>query len=259
MERTMSVEDKIKRAEEIYAKRQEGIQRKTATVSLNNDDNKKDIKLLKKMVIQIILSLLIYGIIYIIQNNNYIFSEEFLKKADEILSYDMNFSQMYQDIKSNIEKETLNIKNNLQKNDNQQGITNLENNAQNETEQGAIGGANEQEASTTDANSNQNNIEENNSQENTQELSQEEKDINNIKATTTFIKPIEGTISSKYGQREPTTATVPKNHRSRYCSKYGNKNKISNIRRSSNSVRRRRLRKTLKNSNRRCKHNLCTL
>ena len=180
MERTMSVEDKIKRAEEIYAKRQEGIQRKTATVSLNNDDNKKDIKLLKKMVIQIILSLLIYGIIYIIQ--------------------------------SNIEKETLNIKNNLQKNDNQKGITNLENNTQNETEQGAIGGANEQETNTTDANSNQNNPEENNSQENTQELSQEEKDINNIKATTTFIKPIEGTISSKYGQREPTTATVPKNH-----------------------------------------------
>lgn len=212
MERTMSVEDKIKRAEEIYAKRQEGTQRKTATVSLNNDDNKKDIKLLKKMVIQIILSLLIYGIIYIIQNNNYIFSEEFLKKADEILSYDMNFSQIYQDIKSNIEKETLNIKNNLQKNDNQQGITNLENNAQNETEQGAIGGANEQETNTTDVNSNQNNTEENNSQENTQELSQEEKDINNIKATTTFIKPIEGTISSKYGQREPTTATVPKNH-----------------------------------------------
>lgn len=212
MERTMSVEDKIKRAEEIYAKRQEGTQRKTATVSLNNDDNKKDIKLLKKMVIQIILSLLIYGIIYIIQNNNYIFSEEFLKKANEILSYDMNFSQMYQDIKSNIEKETLNIKNNLQKNDNQQGITNLENNIQNETEQGAIGGANEQETNTTDVNSNQNNPEENNSQESTQELSQEEKDINNIKATTTFIKPIEGTISSKYGQREPTTATVPKNH-----------------------------------------------
>lgn len=212
MERTMSVEDKIKRAEEIYAKRQEGTQRKTATVSLNNDDNKKDIKLLKKMVIQIILSLIIYGIIYIIQNNNYIFSEEFLKKANEILSYDMNFSQMYQDIKNNIEKETQNIKNNLQKNNNQQGIINIENNIQNETEQGAIGGANEQETNTTDVNSNQNNPEENNSQESTQELSQEEKDINNIKTTTTFIKPIEGTISSKYGQREPTTATVPKNH-----------------------------------------------
>ena len=159
MERTMSVEEKIRRAEEIYARRQEGTQRRTATVTVNTE-NKKDIKLLKKMIIQIIVSLLIYLIVYIIQNNNYIFSEEFLKKADEILSYDMNFSQMYLDIKSNIEKETLNIKNNLQKNDNQQGITNLENNTQNETEQGAIGGANEQEASTTDANSNQNNPEE---------------------------------------------------------------------------------------------------
>ena len=43
-------------------------------------------------------------------------------------------------------------------------------------------------------------------------MTQEEQDIANIKATTTFIKPIEGTISSRYGQREPTTITVPKNH-----------------------------------------------
>ena len=80
MEKTMSVEDKIRRAEEIYARRQEGTQRKTATVSVNSN-NKKDIKLLKKMIIQIILSLLIYSIIYIIQNNNYIFSKDFLNKA----------------------------------------------------------------------------------------------------------------------------------------------------------------------------------
>ena len=36
MERTMSVEEKIRRAEEIYARRQQGTQRKTATVSVNN-------------------------------------------------------------------------------------------------------------------------------------------------------------------------------------------------------------------------------
>lgn len=208
MERTMSVEEKIKRAEEIYARRQEGTQRRTTTVSLN-DDNKKDMKLLKKMVIQIILSLLIYVVIYVIQNNNYIFSEDFLKKTNEILSYDMNFSQMYQDIKENIEKTTLNIKNNLQTTNNEQQMVTTENATQNEE---AIGGANEQETNTTEENLNQSNNEENNSQENTQELSQEEQDINNIKATTTFIKPIEGTISSKYGQRDPTTTTVPKNH-----------------------------------------------
>ena len=44
MERTMSVEEKIRRAEEIYARRQETNQRKTATVTVNNE-NKKDIKL----------------------------------------------------------------------------------------------------------------------------------------------------------------------------------------------------------------------
>ena len=204
MERTMSVEDKIRRAEEIYAKRQEGTKRKTTTVSLN-DNSRKDIKLLKKMIIQILVSLLIYFLIYVIQNNNYIFSEDFLKKANDILSYDINFSEMYQNIKINIEKGIGNIKNNLKTTE--QETNNSENNIQNQEIQGAIGGANEIEQD----NNLQTNTQDNN-QETTQELSQEEKDIESVKATSTFIKPIEGTISSKYGQREPTTSTVPKNH-----------------------------------------------
>ena len=204
MERTMSVEDKIRRAEEIYAKRQEGTKRKTTTVSLN-DNSRKDIKLLKKMIIQILVSLLIYLLIYVIQNNNYIFSEDFLKKANEILSYDINFSEMYQNIKINIEKGIGNIKNNIKTTE--QETNNSENNIQNQEIQGAIGGANEIEQD----NNLQTNTQDNN-QETTQELSQEEKDIESVKATSTFIKPIEGTISSKYGQREPTTSTVPKNH-----------------------------------------------
>ena len=85
MERTMSVEDKIRRAEEIYVRRKEGTMPKTTTVSINND-NKKELKLLKKMVIQIIISLLIYGVIYIIQNNNYIFSQEFLNCYQRTIS-----------------------------------------------------------------------------------------------------------------------------------------------------------------------------
>lgn len=181
MERTMSVEEKIRRAEEIYTRRQEGTQRKTATVTVNNE-NKKDIKLLKKMIIQIVVSLLIYFAIYIIQNNNYIFSEEFLKKANEILSYDMNFVQIYENIKQNIEQGINQIKGK-----NQVLPENSENNSESIIE----------------------NINEN---VETPPLSQEEQDIANIKATTTFIKPVEGTISSKFGQREPTTSTVPKNH-----------------------------------------------
>ena len=45
-----------------------------------------------------------------------------------------------------------------------------------------------------------------------QNLSQEEQDILNVKNTTSFIKPIEGTISSVYGYRETATGTVPKDH-----------------------------------------------
>lgn len=198
----MSVEDKIKRAEEIYARRQAGTQRRTTTVPINNN-NKKDVKLLKKMIIQIAVSLVIYLIIYVIQNNNYIFSEEFLKKANELLSYDINFEQMYENIKQNIESNIQKIKDK-------------------QTNDGAIGGANENEIEENKAEEtsteNTENIEDtaaNESkanEEQTQTLSQEEQDIANIKATTTFIKPVEGTISSQFGQREPTTSTVPKNH-----------------------------------------------
>ena len=45
-----------------------------------------------------------------------------------------------------------------------------------------------------------------------QDLSQIEADIQTAKNTTSFIKPIEGTVSSNYGQRDPSTPTVPKNH-----------------------------------------------
>lgn len=198
MERTMSVEDKIKRAEEIYARRHEGTQRKTTTVSINND-NKKDVKLLKKMIIQIAISLLIYLIIYIVQNNNYIFSEEFLRKTNEILSYDMNIEQIYTNLKTNIENKINVLK------------------SQNNNE-GAIGGANQNEIENNNIeknitnNENIENSEENKENGGQQELSQEEQDIANIKATTTFIKPLTGTISSKFGQRDPTTSTVPKKH-----------------------------------------------
>ena len=190
----MSVEEKIRRAEEIYARRQEGNQRRTATVTVN-DGSKKDIKLLKKMIIQIVLSLLIYMAIYIIQYNNYIFSKEFLNKANEILSYDMNFVQIYENLKGKIDQGMNQLKNN------NEAIT--EKNETNNNEN-AIGGAEENNIEV--------NVEKLNENVSTEQLSQEEQDIANIKSTTTFIKPLEGTISSRFGEREPTTSTVPKNH-----------------------------------------------
>lgn len=212
MERTLSVEEKIRRAEEIYARRHEENYRPTATVTIGKD-NKKDIKLLKKLITQIIICVLIYLVIYTIQNSQFIFSQDFINKANEILSYDTNFQQLYNSAKDFITSLISNIENSEEKkNDTEQNL--VENTVQeNETNEDqsqnvevnnidmqAIGGATETptEISNTD-----------NSQV---ELTQEEQDINNINNTTTFMKPIEGVITSKYGLRDPTTSTVPKNH-----------------------------------------------
>ena len=52
MEKVMTVEEKVRRAEEIYERRKQGETRPVAKVSVSD---KKDIKLLKKMIIGCIL------------------------------------------------------------------------------------------------------------------------------------------------------------------------------------------------------------
>ena len=201
MERTLSVEERIKRAEEIYNRRMGNEDRRRVTIP---QEEKKDIKLLKRLILQIIACLLIYFIFYNIQNNNYIFSQDFTNKAKEILSYDTNFPQLYENAKQWI----LQFVNKEKNNEEEMNVI---------TSEESIGGAVENEVvneevqdnKTTDNNNDTNNIDTTSEQT---ELTQEEKDIKAIKETTSFIKPVEGIISSKFGQREPTTSTVPKNH-----------------------------------------------
>ena len=198
MERIMSVEDKIRRAEAIYERRKQGNNKQIASINVSDNNKKKDIKLLKKMIIQILVCMVLYLIVYTIQNNSYVFSEDFINKANEILSYDTNFSEIYNNLKNGIlsllPKENNEVVN-VEENNNTQ-------NEQNNELQNSIGGAVEE-------NSNEINTEE---IEPKQELSQTEQDIINIKNTTTFIKPVEGVISSKFGNRETATGNVPKNH-----------------------------------------------
>lgn len=190
MERVMTVEEKIRRAEEIYQRRKQGETRPVAKVTVND---KKDIKLLKKMIIQILICVAIYLIVYTVQNNQYVFSEDFINKANEILSYDTNFMELYEMIKS----QAMSFMNQ----DSEENTSNNE----------AIGGAEEiQEEQGTESMENNNST--SNSGENIENLSQEELDIKDIKNTTSFIKPVEGVISSKYGQRDTATGNVPKNH-----------------------------------------------
>ena len=224
MERMMSVEEKIRRAEEIYLRRRGENQRPTAKVNLNNDENKKDIKLLKKLIIQILICVVIYIIIYVINNSQLIFSQDFINKVNEILSYDTNFIEIYENCKNyligiipaiNQNQENTNSQEETEKIEDAQNETTQNENSQNTENQQtnnierdqepqdsnvqAIGGASE-------------NVSTNNNQENSTNLSQEEQDIQNVKNTTTFIKPIEGTITSAFGIRDPETQGIPTNH-----------------------------------------------
>ncbi len=198
MERALTVEEKIRRAEEIYERRkraENGEMPIKMKDNLKSNDKRKDIKLLKKILVQLLICSLIYTTFYLIKNNEYIFSNDVLKKANEILSHDTNFMELYENIKNGII--------NLFNSQNKEQEEKQEEQKQEETNLNeAIGGAIE----TTENNNEQNETTQN------QKLSQEEQDINNIKNTTSFIKPIEGTISSSFGRREEATGSVPKNH-----------------------------------------------
>lgn len=213
MDRVMTVEERIRRAEEIYERRKkrENIteqHEKNNSIESKDIERKKDIKLLKKIIIQLITCLVIYFIFYTIQNNEYIFSKEFLTKANEILSYDMNFREIFENVKNNA--ITFVNKNKQENNNqNQEGIggaevkTNIEinkNENQEEIQEKASQELNEEEKRKE------------NTEQQVQTLSQEEQDIQNVKNTSTFIKPIEGKITSAFGRREEATGRVPKNH-----------------------------------------------
>ncbi len=194
MERAMTVEERIRRAEEIYERRKRNEGLTVIQEEKKDKSEKKDIKLLKKMIVQLIVCICIYLVIYIIQNNQYIFSEDFINKVNEIISYDIDFGKLYEDSKNYIMSV-------FQKEENQSNSNSSEENIVEENQvNNGIGGAAEETETSPE------NVEEN------QNLTQEEQDIMNVKNTTSFIKPIEGTISSTYGFRETATGSVPKNH-----------------------------------------------
>ena len=233
MERTMSVEDKIRRAEEIYNRRRENEYRVSTTrVSVDNNKNRENTfvdKRIRKMIIQIILCMTIYFVFYYIINNNYAISGDFKNKCREILSYDISISEMYKKISIQVtaikEKYQQMIENieqdNNEKEEQGEKIDNEEENQEQNVEQENKGEKTNEEIEQ------QANIEENiggpieeiaNDEPNVEEekkLTEEEqmkKDSEEIKKRISFIKPVEGIVTSNFGWRNPKSSTVSKYH-----------------------------------------------
>lgn len=224
MERALSAEERIRKAEEIYQRRKmqnnRGIRVSTTSVNTNT---KKEYMLFKKLVLQILICLLIYFIFYMIKNSNYIFSEEVMTKTREFLSYDINFQELYtkvgeyynNNLKGLIIKEEnkelnelINEKTNTITNEQIENANEINIDEQNTNEQveGGIGGGEDEGiiSETTETSADE-------ETQTPETLSQMEIDANYIKENYNFILPLKGTISSRYGPRTPTEI-VSANH-----------------------------------------------
>ena len=230
MERTISSEEKIRRAEEIYNRRKIANGVRVAGDSVNRVETKK-LSLFKKMFFQLVICAMIYVIFYLIKNGNYIFSQDVINKTKEFLSYDINFGQLQNQVtiflqknkfwgedeaestnnvnansvaEENVENTNTVVDSNNEveassKQDNQESDDN-ENKQENANSVGGIGGANTNEI-----------IEDNNKEKTDTKKSQSELDIEYIKENYSFILPVTGTVTSRYGAREETEV-VSANH-----------------------------------------------
>lgn len=214
MERTISQEERIRRAEEVYQRRKMTTRNGIRVSSSSVNNNKTRLSLFKKMALQLAICSVIYIIFYLIKNTNYIFSDDVISKTKEMLSYDINFGNVYASITSFIENNkdkftipsiTSNEQSNeiTQTNEEEQSENKneeTENTSSNETSktQGGIGGA------TT------NEIPETQTDEKTQK-SQMELDSEYVKKKCSFKIPLKGTVTSRYGARE-ATEVVSANH-----------------------------------------------
>ena len=93
MERVMSVEERIKRAEDIYNRRN-GIHTRNVS-STERPCKRKKKKNSKILLKQIVTCILIYVIFYAITNRNYIFSEEFRNSVSQFINEKTNLTDLY--------------------------------------------------------------------------------------------------------------------------------------------------------------------
>lgn len=100
MERIISQEERIRRAEEIYQRRRMRNENGVRVSSSSVNSNRTKVSLFKKMALQLAICSVIYIIFYLIKNSNYIFSEDVISKTKELLSQDINFGNVYYQVVS---------------------------------------------------------------------------------------------------------------------------------------------------------------
>lgn len=126
MERVLSQDERIRRAEEIYARRQ-NIRERTRNATVNVSEP-RNFKLFKRIILQAVICVLIYFIFYLVNTTNYSFSETALNKTDELISEEIDFygilSECFNTINSFFKNLQSELNNNIIENSIDNGVTN---------------------------------------------------------------------------------------------------------------------------------------
>lgn len=194
MERVLSQDERIRRAEEIYARRKMNEKRKSATVQV---EAQKPNNLTKKLVKQFIICLLIYICFYMAKNVPNLVPQEVMNKITDTLEYDINVQELYENFKGIYKKENQD--------------ENVENKEEEQLPQETLS-ATDSDGESNEVAQKEEKSEETQEEENTEGLTQMEIDARYIKKNYSLIKPLEGEITSRFGPRNPEVPTVPKYH-----------------------------------------------
>ena len=194
MERTFGQDERIRRAEEIYLRRQ-NLKNRTQRVTVSTNNEPKNLKLFRKLILQILICIALYYIFHLISTTNYSFSEDTLNKAKELLSHDLDFQGMYTIVVENINNYLYSEENQdneqTEENKNEENKEEETENNTNNDEQNTEEGVNQQEVSFT-----------------------EESETERIKHNYSFILPLNGgVISSEFGDREVTASVMTAYHK----------------------------------------------
>ena len=236
MEKSISQEERIRRAEKIYSRRRynnrygESLYRSGETRNRYQPQETRKIKgkMINKMIIQMIVCVIIYTCIYMLQYSNYLFSKDMVDKTKEALSYDISIENLYN--KSNEFFLNLQKKINWGVNNEQNDNVNEEAQDQN-TEETNIENSNAESSEANNENVDNSEISQNDAStevtnndttqlavggadetQQEEEKSQEEQDIEYVKQNVSIIWPIKGVITSRFGNRTPTEI-VTANHK----------------------------------------------
>ena len=236
MEKSISQEERIRRAEKIYSRRRynnrygESLYRSGETRNRYQPQETRKIKgkMINKMIIQMIVCVIMYTCIYMLQYSNYLISNDMVDKTKEVLSYDISIENLYN--KSNEFFLNLQKKINWGVNNEQNDNVNEEAQDQN-TEETNIENSNAESSEANNENVDNSEISQNDAStevtnndttqlavggadetQQEEEKSQEEQDIEYVKQNVSIIWPIKGVITSRFGNRTPTEI-VTANHK----------------------------------------------